>query len=143
MSPMSSDAQQFQEWQEFQQWKQLQQQHSSGDLPHEKENVILTASTVRGSLIGMAQAQMSANLTNADGTGIKAQPISFVVTSTNQEFGRATTDSNGDANLDSGANISDPQLMASAAFSGYTAVYHGNATYNPAKARGKYIVGLG
>ncbi|RLU94659.1 hypothetical protein CTZ27_18265 [Streptomyces griseocarneus] len=122
---------------------QQMQQHQNVPNGHvEKENVILQAKTVRGNIIGMAQGELGASLTNADGAGIKAQRISFAVASTNQEFGSAITDSNGEATLDSGANITDPQLMITAATTGYVAVYHGNEHYNPAKAKGKFIVAL-
>ncbi|WP_344961592.1 hypothetical protein [Streptomyces thioluteus] len=91
--PTPEQWQQFQQWQAFQQWQQAQaqqqpwqqpvqqqtlppwqqQQTQPWQQPHvevvHKENVHLTASTVRAGIIGMAQAQMRATLTDLKRSG--------------------------------------------------------------------------
>lgn len=164
--PTPEQWQQFQQWQAFQQWQQAQaqqqpwqqpvqqqtlppwqqQQTQPWQQPHvevvHKENVHLTASTVRAGIIGMAQAQMRATLTDLNGQGIAGERITFVVSSTRQEFGSATTNDQGEAVLDSGANISDPQIWVSAGSSGFTALYGGNEKYKSQEARGKFQIAI-
>lgn len=150
---MTTPAQQQQQWQQYQQflqWQQMQQsqqqqppwqQNHENTVVH-KENVHLTTSTVRAGIIGMAQAQLRARLTDLDGEGIAGETVSFVVTSTREEFGSSTTDDQGVAQLDTGANIADPQIWISAGTSGYTAIYNGSKRYKSQEARGKFQIAL-
>ncbi|MEV5239242.1 Ig-like domain-containing protein [Streptomyces cinnamoneus] len=164
--PTPEQWQQFLQWQQFQQWQaqnQTQQapawqpqqqtlppwqpvQTQPWQQPHvevvHKENVHLTASTVRAGIIGMAQAQMRATLTDLNGQGIAGERVTFVVTSTRQEFGSAVTNDQGEAVLDSGANISDPQIWVSAGSSGFTAIYGGNEKYKSQEAKGKFQIAI-
>ncbi|MFE5872611.1 hypothetical protein ACFQ6V_28695 [Streptomyces roseifaciens] len=147
--------QQFQQWQQFLQWQQMQQmqqqqqpwqqqqwqQQSTPPVVH-KENVHLTASTVRAGIIGMAQAMLRAKLTDLNGQGIAGEQVTFVVTTTRQEFGSAVTNDQGEATLDSGANISDPQIWVSAGTGGFSAVYGGSERYKSQEARGKFQIAL-
>ncbi|WP_338932166.1 hypothetical protein WEB32_23715 [Streptomyces netropsis] len=102
----------------------------------EKEYPQLTAATVKGTVLGQAQAQISAKLISNDGEPIKGQPITFTV-SDNRQIGTAVTDATGVAHLDSGSNLLDPLLWFHAVSSGYEVHYQGSKKYMPANAHGK------
>ncbi|MFB7665141.1 hypothetical protein ACFC1R_14470 [Kitasatospora sp. NPDC056138] len=108
----------------------------------EKEYPQLTASTVKGTVLGQAQAQFSAKLINNDGEPIVGQPITFALTD-GQQFGIGVTDASGVAHLDSGSHILDPQLWAKALGSGYKVHFQGNKKYMPGDANGKIVPGIG
>ncbi|MEV4923359.1 hypothetical protein [Streptomyces roseoverticillatus] len=111
--------------------------------PHdeEKEYPQLTAATVKGTVLGQAQAQISATLISNDGEPIKGQPVSFTVSG--RQIGTAVTDATGVAHLDSGSNLLDPLLWVHAISSGYEAHYQGSKKYMPATAHGKIEPGIG
>lgn len=108
----------------------------------EKEYPHLTAATVKGTVLGQAQAQISATLIDNDGQPIKGQPITFTVTD-GRQIGTAVTDAAGVAHLDSGSNLLDPLLWVHAIGSGYEAHYQGSKKFMPANARGKIEPGIG
>ncbi|MEV5374668.1 MULTISPECIES: Ig-like domain-containing protein [Actinomycetes] len=107
----------------------------------EKEYPQLTAATVKGTVLGQAQAQISATLITNDGEPIKGQPVTFTVSG--RQIGMAVTDATGVAHLDSGSNLLDPLLWVHAVGSGYEAHYQGSKKYMPATAHGKIEPGLG
>ncbi|GHG53276.1 Ig-like domain-containing protein [Streptomyces griseocarneus] len=111
--------------------------------PHdeEKEYPQLSAATVKGTVLGQAQAQISGTLINNDGEPIKGQPISFTVSG--RQIGTAVTDATGVAHLDSGSNLLDPLLWVHAIGSGYEVHYQGSKKYMPATAHGKIEPGIG
>ncbi|MDH6125389.1 hypothetical protein [Kitasatospora sp. GP82] len=108
------------------------------------KNPLLSAKAVKGSLVGAAHGSMVAELRDAEtNMGIGGELITFSVASSGEDFGQATTNRMGEARLDSGSNILDVQLMAEAASSGYMVNYAGNEKYNPASAKGTFVVSLG
>ncbi|GHF44374.1 hypothetical protein GCM10010218_27130 [Streptomyces mashuensis] len=108
----------------------------------EKEYPQLTASTVKGAVLGQAQAQISAKLIDSDGQPIKGQPITFTV-SDSRQIGTPVTDATDVAHLDSGSNLLDPLLWAHALGSGYEAHFQGNKKFMPVSARGEIEPGIG
>lgn len=108
----------------------------------EKTYPKLSAATVKGTVLGQAQAQMSATLLDGDGQPIPNQPISFTLAN-GRQFGTAVTDSTGVAVLDSGSNILDPVTWVNAIGSGYQVHYAGNKKYMPANAHGKIEPAIG
>ncbi|MGW3209399.1 hypothetical protein [Streptomyces sp. NPDC001135] len=108
----------------------------------DKEYPQLTAATVKGTVMGQAQAQISAKLIDSDGEPIKGVPITFTVGS-GRQIGIGVTDATGVAHLDSGSNLLDPILWAQALGSGYEAQFQGNKKYMPALAHGKIEPSLG
>ncbi|MCF3102287.1 Ig-like domain-containing protein [Streptomyces roseoverticillatus] len=107
----------------------------------EKGYPLLTAATVKGTVLGQAQAQISATLVDNDGEPIKGQPITFTVSG--RQIGMAVTDATGVAHLDSGSNLLDPLMWIHAVGSGYEVHYQGNKKYMPAAAHGKIEPGIG
>ncbi|ANP54888.1 hypothetical protein J2Z21_001450 [Streptomyces griseochromogenes] len=108
----------------------------------EKEYPQLTAATVKGTVMGQAQAQISAKLIDSDGEPIKGVPITFTV-GAGRQIGIGVTDATGVAHLDSGSNLLDPLLWAQAIGSGYEVQFQGNKKYMPALAHGKIEPGIG
>ncbi|MEU9119631.1 hypothetical protein AB0C96_07185 [Streptomyces sp. NPDC048506] len=108
----------------------------------EKEYPQLTAATVKGTVLGQAQAQISAKLIDSDGEPIKGVPITFTVGS-GRQIGIGVTDATGVARLDSGSNLLDPLLWAQALGSGYEVQFQGNKKFMPALAHGKIEPGIG
>ncbi|MBB5935874.1 Ig-like domain-containing protein [Streptomyces zagrosensis] len=113
------------------------------DAPRIKRPAFLEANTVKGSALqGKARAKVEATLLDEDGQGIPGQLIHFYVATGGQELGSARTNDQGKATFDTGAQISDPQLWATAALSGYVAEFKGTRTYYSTEAKGSFNVGL-
>ncbi|MFD7290540.1 hypothetical protein [Streptomyces sp. NPDC059863] len=68
-------------------------------------------------------------LTDGDGQGIPDRLIHFYVATDGQELGSARTNDRGKASFDTGTQISDPQLMATAAASGCVAEFKCSRIY--------------
>ncbi|MFF2042518.1 hypothetical protein ACFVVX_19025 [Kitasatospora sp. NPDC058170] len=113
------------------------------NAPVHKENVQLTCYTVKGTVLGQAQAQLKATLLDSDGVGVQGASIVFVVSNTRREIGRGTTNGQGDAVAGTGSNILDPTIMLSGVGSGVTAIFNGNKQYLPAEARGTVEPSIG
>jgi hypothetical protein len=111
------------------------------EAPVHKKNVILKASTVKGTLANQVSGTMVATLRDVDNEPIAGQEIIFVESASRQELGRATTDGSGTARCDTGSRVSDIQGMIGGAVSGYKAIYEGSKQYYPAEAVGKFEAG--
>ncbi|MFE2943363.1 hypothetical protein ACFXKG_30565 [Streptomyces sp. NPDC059255] len=115
------------------------QQPVDPEAPKIKKSTFLEANTVKGSALqGKAKAKVEAFLTDEDGQGLPNQLIHFYVAGGGQELGSARTNDQGKAVFDTGSHISDPQLMATAALSGYVAEFKGSRTYYSAEAKGSF-----
>ncbi|MFC9649878.1 MULTISPECIES: hypothetical protein [unclassified Streptomyces] len=119
------------------------QQPVDPEAPRPKKSTFLEAHTVKGSALqGKARAKVEAILTDGDGQGIPDQLIHFYVATGGQELGSARTNDQGKASFDSGTQISDPQLMATAMASGYIAEFKGSRVYYSTEAKGSFNVSL-
>jgi hypothetical protein len=109
--------------------------------PKIKKSTFPEANTVKGSALqGKAKAKVEAILTDEDGMGPPNQLIHFYVAGGGQELGPDQRAGRG--GFDTGSQVSDPQLMATAALSGYVAEFKGSRTYYSTEAKGSFNVGL-
>ncbi|GGZ24324.1 hypothetical protein GCM10010387_17100 [Streptomyces inusitatus] len=117
------------------------QKKRNPELGERREASYIEVETVAGSALqGKARAKLRATLTDENNEPLKGQSIRFYVRTGGQTFGTVKTDREGVAEWDTGQHISDPQLMITAAVSGYVAEYKGSANYDGAKAIGSFNV---
>ncbi|MER5556131.1 Ig-like domain-containing protein [Streptomyces sp. NPDC002793] len=117
------------------------QQPVDPEAPKIKRTTFLEANTVKGSAL-QGKAKVEAILTDEDGQGLPNQLIHLYVAGGSQELGSARTNDQGKATFDTGSHISDSQLMATAALSGYVAEFKGSRTYYSCEAKGSFSVSL-
>jgi hypothetical protein len=77
-----------------------------------------------------------------NGEGLPNPLVHFFVAEGGQELGGVRTNDQGKAVFDTGSHISDPQLMVTAALSGYVAEFKGTRTYCSSEARGSCNVSV-
>lgn len=109
--------------------------------PQQKRHINLEAHNVTGHIQGLAQAHLVAVARDSDGMGVGELDIHFLAKSTREHIGTVSTTSDGEAALESGSSISNPELMFSAATSGFVAKFYGNRDYYPAEANGRIGIG--
>jgi hypothetical protein len=111
------------------------------ELGDAREASYIEVETVAGSVLqGKARAKLRATLTDDSNRPLKGQKIHFYVAKGGQSFGTVATDRSGVAEWDTGQHISDPQLMVTAAVSGYVAEYKGSENYEGSKGMGSFNV---
>lgn len=118
-------------------------QQRNPELGKQREGTFLEVETVAGTALqGKARAKLRATLTDQYNRGLTNQPIHFYVRNGGQSFGTVKTNPQGVAEWDTGQHISDPQLMATAALSGYVAEYKGSENYDGCQGNGSFNVTL-